>query len=284
MKKEVENTRPLRILSLGAGVQSTAMYYQSSLGILPRCDYAVFADTGCEPFAVYQNLARLIQWSIDNQGIPIVVASKGNLLVDMVSHYLGLSNSFPAIPAFVPKVNGGRAMLSRQCTGRYKIEVVNSVSRRLAGVAKYKHMSPCDLYLGISLDEVERIKHPLEVWKKHCYPYVGYTATRSGVERSSSEHVATRAELIAWLRAKNLVIPAKSSCTICPYLGSIDRKAYTESERDQLRVAEFVINETTGRSLGTRVYLSESLATVDELLASDDISPSLFNCSDSCNT
>ncbi|KKN55324.1 hypothetical protein LCGC14_0583140, partial [marine sediment metagenome] len=48
-------TKPhLRILSLGAGVQSTAVLLMSCQGVLPPLDAAVFADTGWEPKAVYR--------------------------------------------------------------------------------------------------------------------------------------------------------------------------------------------------------------------------------------
>ena len=38
----------MRIISLGLGVQSTAMYLMSSLGYIDRADYAIFADPGAE--------------------------------------------------------------------------------------------------------------------------------------------------------------------------------------------------------------------------------------------
>lgn len=43
----------LRVLSLGAGVQSSTLALMSARGDLPRLDYAVFADTGWEPARVY---------------------------------------------------------------------------------------------------------------------------------------------------------------------------------------------------------------------------------------
>ena len=39
----------LRILSLGAGVQSSVVLLMSIKGILPRLDAAIFADTQWEP-------------------------------------------------------------------------------------------------------------------------------------------------------------------------------------------------------------------------------------------
>jgi hypothetical protein len=49
----------LRLLSLGAGVQSTTVLLLACDGVIPRFDVALFADTGWEPRAVYENLVRL---------------------------------------------------------------------------------------------------------------------------------------------------------------------------------------------------------------------------------
>jgi hypothetical protein len=48
----------MRILSLGAGVQSTTMALMAAVGeIADKPDAAIFADTGWEPKAVYDHLA-----------------------------------------------------------------------------------------------------------------------------------------------------------------------------------------------------------------------------------
>jgi hypothetical protein len=48
----------VRLLSLGAGVQSTAVLLLACDGAIPPFDAAYFADTGWEPKPVYANLAR----------------------------------------------------------------------------------------------------------------------------------------------------------------------------------------------------------------------------------
>ncbi|WSA82652.1 hypothetical protein OG930_06905 [Streptomyces sp. NBC_01799] len=47
----------LKVLSLGAGVQSTCLLLMAAEGHLPGLDVAIFADTGWEPRAVYDHLA-----------------------------------------------------------------------------------------------------------------------------------------------------------------------------------------------------------------------------------
>ena len=54
------STIKLRVLSLGAGVQSTTLALMAAHGeIGPMPDCAIFADTGWEPKAVYEHLAWL---------------------------------------------------------------------------------------------------------------------------------------------------------------------------------------------------------------------------------
>ena len=49
----------LRVLSLGAGVQSTTLALMAAAGEMPMPDCAIFADTQWEPAAVYEHLAKL---------------------------------------------------------------------------------------------------------------------------------------------------------------------------------------------------------------------------------
>ena len=51
---------PYNVLSLGAGVQSTAMALMAAKGeITPMPDIAIFADTQAEPKSVYEHLEWL---------------------------------------------------------------------------------------------------------------------------------------------------------------------------------------------------------------------------------
>lgn len=74
----------MRILSLGAGVQSTALLLLSAKGELPLLDAAIFADTGSEPAVVYDHLDRLEAEVARPAGIPIHRVSYGNLGDDLL--------------------------------------------------------------------------------------------------------------------------------------------------------------------------------------------------------
>ena len=49
----------LRILSLGAGVQSTTLALMIEKGEIPMVDCAIFSDVGAEPKLVYKHLEWL---------------------------------------------------------------------------------------------------------------------------------------------------------------------------------------------------------------------------------
>lgn len=54
----------MRIISLGLGVQSTALYFLSSMGIIERADHAIFADPGAESQQTYDYLEFLKNGSL----------------------------------------------------------------------------------------------------------------------------------------------------------------------------------------------------------------------------
>src|SRR5438132_14380114 len=74
----------LRILSLGAGVQSTTVLLMALHGeFQDRLDCAIFADTGWEPKAVYEHLDWL-EARAQEGGIPVYRVSAGNLRQDLL--------------------------------------------------------------------------------------------------------------------------------------------------------------------------------------------------------
>ncbi|MFD6375392.1 hypothetical protein [Streptomyces sp. KR2] len=74
----------LRLLSLGAGVQSTTLLLLAAEGQLPGLDGAIFADTGWEPAAVYAHLDRLEEEIAKPAGIPIYRVSTGRIQDDVL--------------------------------------------------------------------------------------------------------------------------------------------------------------------------------------------------------
>ena len=69
------------IISLGAGVQSSALALMAAKGeITPMPDFAIFADTQAEPQSVY----RWLDWLETQLPFPVHRVTKGDLTVDAV--------------------------------------------------------------------------------------------------------------------------------------------------------------------------------------------------------
>lgn len=91
------NTEPtLRLLSLGAGVQSTVLGLMAADGTLPGLDAAIFADTGWEPARVYKVVDKL-EAVLNAAGIPLHRVSNGNLRNDAIDP----AHRYASIPYFV---------------------------------------------------------------------------------------------------------------------------------------------------------------------------------------
>ena len=189
----------MKIISLGLGVQSTAMYILSSLGKIPIADYAIFADPGSEHPETYKLLKKLNNWQRKNNGIPIIHKVK-SLLKDLLSQKNSTGQRFASIPAFT---NNGDGMLRRQCTKEYKIDVVIKEIRSLYGLKPHKRMPMTEVWLGISTDEIQRMTDSKLPRVKYVYPLVDNNYSRSGCTSILAEN--------------GFIGVVKSACTFCPY-------------------------------------------------------------------
>ena len=110
----------IRILSLGAGVQSSTMALmadQGAFGVKP--DAAIFADTGWEPTPVLEHL----EWLKTQLSYPVYITGKGTSIRDDIINAMGENgNRFASAPFFTKNPESNKkGMLRRQCTREYKI-------------------------------------------------------------------------------------------------------------------------------------------------------------------
>lgn len=195
----------LRLLSLGAGVQSTVLALMACRGELPGLDAAVFADTGWEPPAVYAQVDRLAV-EFGRAGIPLYRVSSGNLRADT----LDIEHRFVSVPYFTRNADGTDGMGRRQCTSEYKLKPIKRKVRELLG---YEHPTPVprDVYaeqwIGFSTDEMHRVRDTLDVqYSRPRYPLLELGMSRKDCQR--------------WLQAAGWGHTAKSSCIGCPFHGN----------------------------------------------------------------
>jgi hypothetical protein len=149
-----------RLLSLGAGVQSTSVLILAARGELPRLDGAIFSDTGWEPAAVYAHLDRLEREVAGPAGIPIYRVASGDLRRDA----LDPSHRFASLPLYVRNPDGSDGMGRRQCTSEYKLKPIKRKVREILGAALGADGVPgrvprgrwAEQWVGISTDEQDR--------------------------------------------------------------------------------------------------------------------------------
>ena len=106
-------------------------------------------------------------------------------------------------------------MFQRQCTGDYKIKPVRDKLRELVHGANFKN--PICLWIGISTDEVGRMKPADVKWIEHRWPLI--------------EQRFSRDDCVRFLWDNGFPVPVKSSCIGCPF--------HTAREWDDLNEEEF---------------------------------------------
>jgi hypothetical protein len=192
----------MRVLSLGAGVQSTTIALMAERGDIPPLDCAIFADTQAEPSGVYRHL----EWLTRTVSFPVHVISKGSLRQEIYDASAGIKGAWGRPPLFLINPDGSPGMTRRQCTGDYKIDPIMRKVRELAGVPP-RSPGPrsvvVEQLIGISLDEAHRMRDARFRWIRHTYPLIDLRMTREACLR--------------WMSDRGYPRPPKSACTFCPF-------------------------------------------------------------------
>ena len=196
----------LRVLSLGAGVQSTTVALLAVEGVLPKPDAAVFADTGWEPAAVYAHLDRLAA-VLGGAGIPLIRLQHGDLRGDA----LDPGHRFVSMPLFTVNPDGSQGMSRRQCTGEYKTKPIRRRIRQLLGYPPPGRV-PAGVYaeqwIGFSTDEIHRVDGGKDQprYVRSTYPLLELGMSRGDCQR--------------WLSARGWAGVPKSACIGCAFHGN----------------------------------------------------------------
>lgn len=276
----------VQIISLGMGVQSTALYLMSSMGELPRADQAVFADTGKEGKATYEYLLFLLQWQQKNNGIPITVLRDKNLFADLMGE--NTQHRFTSIPAFTQNEDGSTGMLRRQCTSEYKIHPVDNFIRdQVYHLPKGSRRPVTAVWHGITLDEMSRMSASLEAWKLNTYPFLGRSIDKAGnLQRLSWATPMTRQEVIRWYMLHALPVPPKSSCVFCPYQSDhawAMKKRHAPEDFAAAVAVDEAIRNSTAKGIYNPVYLHRSCRPLADVVFDPDQDEPSGECSGHCH-
>ena len=248
----------LRILSLGAVVQSSTLALMIEKGQVPMVDAAIFADVKGEPKEVYEWLDYL---KTQVTKYPIYTVTWRNLKQDILDASKGEYKAFTA-PFFTKNLETGKkGMLRRQCTADYKIKPVVQKIRELLGLAKgekRKAGTQVDLLMGISQDEISRMKRNPIKYINNVYPLV--------------EKKMSRKDCITWMEDNFYPTPPRSACTFCPFHSNEEWKRVKENkeEWDEIVALEKLLSknkdkiaEVTG--MKNQMFLHRSCKPISEI-------------------
>lgn len=244
-----KDTPDLVVLSMGAGVQSTAMLLMAEQGELkPKPDIVIFADTGWEPKYVYDHL----NWLESKVSIPIKRVSRGNIRADALDKE---KSRFATMPLFVKSPDGKPGILRRQCTREYKIEPITKAIRTHLGLKPRQRVPKgvwVEQWMGISVDELVRAKDNRLPWITNRFPLI--------------ERNMTRWDCQLWLRRNGYPTVERSACIGCPYHNNtywrLLRDEHPDEWQDAIEFDRAVRNDLD--NVDGEPYLHRSLVPLDE--------------------
>ena len=248
----------LRILSLGAGVQSSALALMIEKGEVPMVDAAIFADVKGEPKAVYDWLAYL---KTQIKKFPIHTVTWRNLKQDILDASEGKHKAFTA-PFFTKNIKTGKKrMLRRQCTSMYKILPVIQKVRELIGLKKgekRKKGTKVEMLMGISKDEIVRMRTNPIKYIQNVYPLV--------------EKEMRRSDCLDWMKNNEYPTPPRSACTFCPFHSNEEWKRVKSNKEEWDKVVALEKSFIKNRELITKItgmkdtmYLNRKCVPIDEI-------------------
>lgn len=235
----------VRIVSLGLGVQSTALSILNAQGVVqPPATDLVMADTGCEKPETLAYLDVFRPWA-EAHGLRVHVISR------RPDGLYGECWQYRMVPS--PMI--------RWCTVRFKIAPIGAWLRAHGA----RPLDPADVQIGISADESHRaVDRGPRRYVKRRWPLVEMRLTRQDCRRVIAE--------------AGLPEPVKSGCYLCPFHGrpewlrlaqqhpdlwdkavALEARAMERNPRDMLGV---------DRSLPSLIAHGRQLAW-DELLSND---------------
>ena len=266
-----------RALSLGAGVQSSVLALllsQSDPRLMElgysKPDAAIFADTGWEPEYVYAHLS----WLEEQLEFPLIRVSSGDIRANLRKGLTASGHRFVDVPFYLVDQDGKKGMLRRQCTNHYKIAPIYKRIRKLAGGRRgrpFPQDRHVEMWLGISLDEVGRMKPSREPWVNHRWPLVDLRMTR----RDCTDWFASQ--------YPGRTLP-RSACVICPYRSDEHWLELKRSEPDSYHAAvkfdRWLRNSTTNpvrELLNGRPYLHSARRPLATVIAEKERDPDSIN-------
>lgn len=238
-------TKYWNVISLGAGVQSSAMALMASRGELLgiEVDFAIFADTQDESKKVYEWL----DWLEKQLSFPVYRVTNGKLsekALEMRTTADGRVFPKVSIPFHVLTADGKRSMVThRNCTSDFKIKPILKELRKRCGIKRGQKTPTVTSLIGISYDEMQRMKDSRDKWVVNRWPLV--------------EMKFRRGDCISWMQKNGYPEPPKSACVYCPFKSSRLFREMQIEDPESFQAAVRMEKETNVRRVSNAYRQSE---------------------------
>ena len=247
------------VLNLGAGVQSSTLALMAAKGeIGPMPDFALFADTQAEPASVY----TWLNWLETKLPFAVYRVTSGSLtdseLKPRVSLKSGKKYLKNSIPVFGMSKDGNvQAALGRKCTADFKIGPILKEIRRRCEIKHGQKNVTVTQWIGISWDELQRMKPAVNKWTQHRWPLI--------------ERRMRREHCIEWMQNNGYPEPPRSACVYCPFHSNTEwRRLRDEEPMEFASAVEFdkkirEAHKQHNETLSMTVYLHRSCQPLSEV-------------------
>ena len=126
MTKTYNADHPLKILSLGWGVQSWTLAAMAGMGEIPMPDYAIHADTTHELSATYAHAEKYTPW-LEEHGVKVITVQNPKPEATREDWAGGI-----LIPAYARQHETSELGIARRmCTNHWKIQPIRQFIRTL---------------------------------------------------------------------------------------------------------------------------------------------------------
>lgn len=196
----MEQPKQLRVFSYGGGTQSTAALVLAAEGKLDFPHF-LFANVGddSERAQTIEYVRTIAAPYAAEHGINLVEVKRERRDKREISLYQHvMSDEFKGIQIPMRFAKSG-SPARRHCTVDYKVRVLDKWERQHGATAE----NPCVVGMGISWDELQRMRTNTNPERIITYPLIDLRLTRSDCERI--------------IREAGLPQPGRSSCWFCPY-------------------------------------------------------------------
>jgi hypothetical protein len=239
-------------MSYGGGKQTVAMVTLVLEGKLQKPDVIVMADTGREVQTTFEYLNSIVQPALKAIGLQVEIAGHE------YSHHDLYKSGDLLLPTFT-RQSGSVGKMPTFCSDEWKQRVIRRWLRE-------RGVNDTDVWLGISLDEAERMKSSGLNWYRHVYPLIEITPMH-------------RSQCVTQIQKFGWEVPNKSRCYMCPNQSALAWKDLKRRNDGDFEKAAQLESEV--RQKDQHVYFHLLAIPLEQAVEQSELQTDMFDGCDS---